>query len=158
MRYNNKFFKTILGFLIVGYVGFGLLGRFFGTSVDEFYHLLIDNEENFTAIVYSSASFHRPGKILNKDAVGQFVLCLKSLERTVANLGTNKDDKFYYMAFESDNYQYRFGIKWRPTTRMGYITGVEKKVDLRTGEEISPSAFNKLGGRCLDHFINENLG
>lgn len=152
---NNKSLKIVVAILIIGYVGYGVLGRFFGPSTDEFYSNLFDNEQGFTAMIYTSASFEKSVKILNKDAVSQLISCLKSAKRTVANLGTNQDDRFYYIGLESDDYQYRFGFKWRPSTKMAYITGVEKKVDLRTGENISPAAFNKIGGSCFDKFLRE---
>lgn len=151
----SKSIRMVVAILIMGYVGFGILGWFLGPSRAEFYSDLFDNEQNLTVKIYSSENFKKPLEALDNNAVSQLISCLKSTKPTLANLGENQDDIFLYIGLESDNYRYKLGIKWRPSINMAYISGVERKVYKRTGEDISYAAFDKIGGTCLDELLSK---
>jgi hypothetical protein len=150
---NNKVLKIIIAVLIVGYVGFGILSNFTGPSTGDFYDDFSNESTKYKANVYSSLAFEQKiGSLTNIQNI-ELASCLLSAGRTVANLGKNKDDKFIFISLKSDKYEYKLGVKWRMESNVAYVTGIESRINLNTGEQISPSGFGKLGGECLHNFL-----
>ncbi|MGJ8631706.1 MAG: hypothetical protein ACSHWT_11760 [Glaciecola sp.] len=150
---KSKILKVIIAVLIVGYVGFGILSNFTGPSTEDFYDDFSRESEKYRGNIYNSMAYENKISSFTEQQNRKLASCLLSADRTVANLGENKNDKFYYISLKSNEYEYKLGVKWRIDTGVAYVTGIENRIDLSTGEQITPSGIGKIGGGCLHKFL-----
>lgn len=104
-----------------------------------------------------SRDFKKSRRKVSENLIPLLVECIKSEERTLANLGDHKNDRFVNLSLISKSHRYDLAFKWRVDAGSAYITGVERKVDLRDNDIVNLSSFGKLGGNCFHEVLTQIL-